>query len=82
MFCKIARKQNNMKITVFGAGYVGLVTSTCLAEMGNSVTCIDNDENKIKDLNELKIPIFEPGLSELIFFDRAIESLIIEISYF
>ena len=36
-----------MKITVFGAGYVGLVTSTCLAEMGNSVTCIDNNQDKI-----------------------------------
>ena len=55
-----------MKITVFGAGYVGLVTSTCLAEMGNLVTCIDINENKIKELNDLKIPIFEPGLSELI----------------
>ena len=55
-----------MKITVFGAGYVGLVTSTCLAEMGNRVTCIDINENKIKELNDLKIPIFEPGLSELI----------------
>jgi len=55
-----------MKITVFGAGYVGLVTSTCLAEMGNLVTCIDINENKIKELNDSKIPIFEPGLSELI----------------
>ena len=55
-----------MKIAVFGAGYVGLVTSTCLAEMGNSVTCIDNDKNKIVDLNNSKIPIFEPGLSELV----------------
>jgi len=55
-----------MKITVFGAGYVGLVTSTCLAEMGNLVTCIDNDKKKINDLNELNVPVFEPGLSELI----------------
>ena len=55
-----------MKITVFGAGYVGLVKSTCLSEMGNSVTCIDNDKDKIVDLNNSKIPIFEPGLSELV----------------
>ena len=55
-----------MKIVVFGAGYVGLVTSTCLAEMGNAVTCIDNNKNKISDLNNSKIPIFEPSLSELI----------------
>ena len=55
-----------MKIVVFGAGYVGLVTSTCLAEMGNSVTCIDNDKEKIKNLNQSKIPIFEPSLLELV----------------
>ena len=55
-----------MNIVVFGAGYVGLVTSTCLAEMGNSVTCIDIDKNKIKDLNGSKLPIFEPGLSEIL----------------
>ena len=40
-----------MKIIVFGAGYVGLVTSTCLAEMGNSVTCIDNDIDKFVELS-------------------------------
>ena len=55
-----------MKITVFGAGYVGLVTSTCLSQMGNHVICIDNDKEKIKKLNQSKIPIFEPGLSELV----------------
>ena len=55
-----------MKIAVFGAGYVGLVTSTCLAEMGNFVTCIDINKDKIKDLNNSKIPIFEPGLSEIL----------------
>ena len=71
-----------MKIVVFGAGYVGLVTSTCLAEMGNSVTCIDNNKNKISNLNKLDIPIFEPGLTELIssnldkrlFFTSEVES--------
>ena len=71
-----------MKIVVFGAGYVGLVTSTCLAEMGNLVTCIDINKNKIKELNDSKVPIFEPGLSELIssnlnkrlFFSTDVES--------
>ena len=43
-----------MKITVFGAGYVGLVTSTCLAEMGNSVACIDNNQDKVKDFKQGK----------------------------
>ncbi|MAR35027.1 MAG: UDP-glucose 6-dehydrogenase [Chloroflexi bacterium] len=55
-----------MKIVVFGAGYVGLVTSTCLAEMGNTVTCIDIDKDKIRDLNNSNIPVFEPGLLELL----------------
>ena len=55
-----------MKIVVFGAGYVGLVTSTCLAEMGNAVTCIDIDKDKIRDLNNSNIPVFEPGLLELL----------------
>ena len=46
-----------MKITVVGTGYVGLVTGTCLAETGNSVTCVDIDENKVNKLNGGKIPI-------------------------
>jgi UDPglucose 6-dehydrogenase len=55
-----------MKITVIGTGYVGLVTGTCLAEMGNEVLCLDLDENKIKILNEGNIPIHEPGLLEIV----------------
>ncbi|MEC5218515.1 UDPglucose 6-dehydrogenase [Actimicrobium sp. GrIS 1.19] len=55
-----------MKITVIGSGYVGLVTGTCLAEMGNHVLCLDLDENKIRILNDGQIPIHEPGLLELI----------------
>ncbi len=54
-----------MKITVIGTGYVGLVTGTCLAEMGNDVLCLDLDENKIRILNEGNIPIHEPGLLEM-----------------
>jgi UDPglucose 6-dehydrogenase len=54
-----------MKIAVVGTGYVGLVTGTCLAETGNTVTCIDIDKAKIDALNNGVIPIFEPGLELL-----------------
>lgn len=55
-----------MKIAVVGTGYVGLVTGTCLAETGNDVTCIDCDRKKIDILNRGHIPIYEPGLAELV----------------
>ena len=55
-----------MKIAVAGAGYVGLVTGTCFAELGNDVVCVDIDGDKIKKLNSGIIPIYEPGLDELI----------------
>jgi UDPglucose 6-dehydrogenase len=55
-----------MKITVFGTGYVGLVTGVCFAEMGNNVTCVDVDQNKLKTLRDGKSPIFEPGLDSLL----------------
>ncbi len=55
-----------MKITVVGTGYVGLVVGTCLAHIGNLVICIDNDEHKINLLKTGIIPIFEPGLNEMI----------------
>jgi len=55
-----------MKLCMIGAGYVGLVTGTCFADLGNKVYCVDNDIDKIRKLNSLKSIIFEPGLEELI----------------
>ena len=55
-----------MKVTIYGSGYVGLVTGTCLAEVGNDVLCVDVDKNKIDGLNNGKIPIYEPGLEPMV----------------
>jgi len=55
-----------MKVTVFGTGYVGLVTGTCLAEMGNHVVCVDIDAAKVEGLNQGRIPIYEPGLTPMV----------------
>lgn len=55
-----------MKIAVIGTGYVGLVSGTCFAEVGNDVLCVDLDQHKIDGLNAGKIPIYEPGLDDLV----------------
>ena len=55
-----------VRITVAGTGYVGLVTGTCFADFGNEVLCLDSDENKIKKLESGEMPIFEPGLHDVV----------------
>ena len=60
-----------MKVTIIGSGYVGLVTGACLAEQGNQVFCLDLDAKKIDILNSGGVPIYEPGLKEMIERNRA-----------
>ena len=55
-----------MRVTMIGAGYVGLVSGACFADFGHQVTCIDKDEAKVKALTRGEIPIFEAGLAELV----------------
>jgi len=62
-----------MKISVIGCGYVGLVSAACFADAGHNVTCIDNDTEKINMLKDNQVPLFEPGLKELISKNKSLE---------
>ena len=64
-----------MKVTIFGSGYVGLVTGACLAEVGNDVLCVDVDQGKIDRLNRGEVPIHEPGLDAIIERNRQAKRL-------
>ncbi|GGZ58173.1 UDP-glucose 6-dehydrogenase [Lysobacter xinjiangensis] len=60
-----------MRVTIFGTGYVGLVTGTCLADVGHDVVCVDIDEGKVAALQRGEIPIFEPGLAPMVRSNHA-----------
>ena len=64
-----------MRIAMIGTGYVGLVSGACFAEMGHQVTCVDKDDSKIAALRRGEVPIYEPGLEEMISRNVAEERL-------
>src|SRR3546814_19940119 len=60
-----------MRVAIFGTGYVGLVTGTCLAEVGHEVVCVDIDQAKVDGLDNGVIPIYEPGLEPMVKANHA-----------
>src|SRR5690606_13476567 len=64
-----------MRVAIFGTGYVGLVTGTCLAEVGHDVVCVDIDQAKVDGLNRGVIPIYEPGLEPMVKANHAASRL-------
>jgi len=60
-----------MRVTIIGTGYVGLVSGACIADFGHQVTCVDKDSTKISTLNAGEIPIFEPGLGDIVRSNRS-----------
>src|SRR2546422_6050115 len=64
-----------MDISIIGSGYVGLVTGACFAEVGHNVVCVDNDQRKVDALQAGKIPIYEPGLEEMVHRNVAAKRL-------
>src|SRR3546814_15681794 len=60
------RERYRMRVAIFGTGYVGLVTGTCLAEVGHEVVCVDIDQAKVDGLDNGVIPIYEPGLEPMV----------------
>src|SRR5207253_7877642 len=64
-----------MDLSIIGSGYVGLVTGACFADVGHNVTCVDNDVRKVETLRAGRVPIYEPGLEELIHRNVAAQRL-------